>query len=188
MRLHLRKLIILHVFVCLAIGAFSQEAAHEALTEKKEEKEKSAHHRITVAIMHAHIPTISEGGSKKTFAVPAWAFDYDYWFNEKWAVGLHNDLIIQQFKVEKGGTEIERNNPIAVALVGLFKPAKHLTFIGGIGREFEKTESFNLIDIGLEYGWELPKEWEISLNLKYENKFEAYNTWLFGVGISKSLR
>ena len=179
------RLILPFIFSFIALGAFAQENVKE---EKKEGKEKASHHRITVAMMNAHIPTITEDGNKKTFAVPAWAVDYDYWFNEKWAIGLHNDLIIQQFKVEKDGTEIERNNPVAVALVGLFKPTKHLTFIGGAGREFEKTESFNLIDIAVEYGWELPKEWELSLNLKYESKFNAYDTWLFGIGISKVFR
>ena len=39
----------------------------------------------------------------------------------------------------------------------------------------------------LEYGWELPKDWEISINGKFEKKLNVYSTWLFGIGISKKI-
>jgi hypothetical protein len=94
---------------------------------------------------------------------------------------------LQQYKVEKkeGNTELVRNNPFSVSLVGLFKPAKHWVFIAGFGREFEKEESLSLLDIGVEYGIELPKEWELGFTLEYENKFKAYDSWIFGIGFSK---
>lgn len=54
--------------------------------------------------------------------------------------------------------------------------------LAGLGREFEKTESIN---IGVEYGVELPNNWELNFNLIYENKFNVYNSWMFGIGFSK---
>jgi len=146
------------------------------------------YHRISIMMANAHIPRLLEEENKKTTIVaPAWGLDYDYWFNKRWAIGLHNDIILSQFKIEKSenGSEIERSFPITSNLVGLYKPTEHFVLIAGLGREFEKNEQFNMIDLGVEYGFEIPKEWEISINLNYENKFNAYDTWLFGIGISK---
>lgn len=176
-------------FFCLLItvAASSQDTA-----EKKEGEEQNApHHRITFMMMNAHLPNVVEiGGSDKNFLVPAYGFDYDYWFNGKWGVGLHNDVILQQYTVEKtgGDKEIVRQFPVSISVVALFKPLKHWVFVTGLGMEFEKNENIGLLDLGIEYGWELPKNWELSLNMKYENKFNAYNSYLFGIGISKLLR
>lgn len=154
-----------------------------------DEPDFRTHHRITLMMANAHVPAIAEDNEgKKNFILPAWGLDYDYWFAPKWAVGLHNNMILQQFKVVEGEEteeEIEVVNPLTVSLVGLFMPVRNLTLIAGFGREFEKTENLSLLDFGLEYGFELPDEWELSLNLKYEDKLNAYDSWLFGFGISK---
>jgi hypothetical protein len=39
--------------------------------------------------------------------------------------------------------------------------------------------------MGMEYGFELQRGWELSLNLLYDNKIDAYDSWMFGVGFSK---
>ena len=174
------KYAILFFFLFVAISAHSQE------TENKEEREK--HHRITLMMANSHIPSATEvDGDKAVRIVPTWGLSYDYWFNEKWAIGLHNELYLQQFKIEKSGSEqtVERSYPVGVSLVGLFKPAKRLAFLAGAGREFEKHENFNLICLETEYGFELPDNWELNLNLIYESKIDAYDTWTFGVGFSK---
>jgi hypothetical protein len=172
-------------FLACASIARAQEAEQSAAME---EGGFRPHHRITLMMANVHIPDIvaHEGGSKQ-FLLPAWGLDYDYWFAEKWAVGLHNNMILQEFKVEEGesGEEVDVSYPLSVSLTGLFMPVRHLTLIAGVGREFEKTENLSLIEFGLEYGFELPDEWELSLNLKYEDKFDAYDSWLFGFGISK---
>ncbi len=160
----------------------------QEIKEEKETEVSLPHHRFSVMMNHAHLNrTVQVPGEKKNFIVPAWSFDYDYWFNQKWAIGLHNDLILQQYTIEKEDdkTLLTRSNPLAVSLVGLFKPAKHWVFTSGMGMEFEKSEHLPLIDFGIEYGFELPKEWELSLGLKYENKLRAYDSWQFGMGVSK---
>lgn len=184
----MNKLYYLTICLCL----FSAIAKSQEHTEHKEANEavNRPHHRITIVMENVHLPKeLAYEGTKKNLILPAWGIDYDYWFNGKWGIGLHNDLIIQEYKVEEkeGNTELIRNHPWAVSLVGLFKATEHWGFVGGIGREFEKNESINLFELGLEYGFELPKDWELSLNLKYENKLKAYDSWLFGIGISKVL-
>ena len=147
-------------------------------------------HRLTIMMANSHIPAANNiNDQDAVFIVPTWGFDYDYWLSPKWAVGPHNDLVLQQYKIEtKGGEEvIERSFPVSVSAVGIFRPWEHWAFVSGMGREFEKNESFNLYMLGVEYGIELPHDWELSFNLVYENKLATYNSWLFGIGISKLL-
>jgi hypothetical protein len=178
------------IFIAISIFLFISKGQAQEVEQVKagEEAAFKPHHRITLMMANVHIPDIvaHDGGSKQ-FLLPAWGLDYDYWFAEKWAVGLHNNMVLQEFKVEEGesGEEVDVSYPLSVSLTGLFMPVRHLTLIAGVGREFEKTENLSLIEFGLEYGFELPDEWELSLNLKYEHKFEAYDSWLFGFGISK---
>jgi hypothetical protein len=95
--------------------------------------------------------------------------------------------VLQQYIIvkEEDHTEVERSYRISTCAVGIYKPIQHLSFITGIGKEFESNESFTMCKIGIEYGFELPKAWELSLNLQYDTKFNAYDSCLFGLGISK---
>lgn len=147
-------------------------------------------HRVSIMMANVHIPNMDGvDGQNKFSVVPAWGFDYDAWISRRWAVGLHNDLILQQYKIvkEEDHTVVERSYPVSMCVTGIYKPFKHISFISGIGEEFEKHESFGMWKIGLEYGFELPRAWELSVNFQYDNKFKAYDSWLFGIGISKHI-
>ncbi len=155
-----------------------------------ENKEKSYRHRLSMMMAFSHIPSANElNGQSSVVIVPTWALNYDYWFNSKFGLGLHNDLVLQQYKIEKkdDNTILERSFPVAATLMGLYKANTNWTFLLGVGREFEKHESFNLISAGIEYGIELPNAWEVNLNAVYENKIIAYDSWMFGIGFSKFL-
>ncbi len=175
--------IILLIFIGLAV---------QAQQEEKMGREASfrPHSRFTLMMAHYMFPHVveTETGNKNDL-VPAWGVDYDYWFHPHWAIGLHSDLILQQYKIERknDATELTRSFPVSTALVGIFKPGKHLAFVSGFGKEFEKEETLSLWNIGVEYGFELPHHWELSLNFIYEDKFHAYDSWIMGIGISKSV-
>jgi hypothetical protein len=148
------------------------------------------HHRFTIMMSNAHRPAMKGIENQDKFSiVPSWGFDYDFMLTRKWAIGLHNDLILQQCKIEKADhdTVIERSYPFSVCAMGTYKPLKHFSILGGIGEELEKNESFTLVKIGMEYAFELPKSFELSISFQYDNKLDAYDTWLLGVGFSKLL-
>ena len=119
--------------------------------------------------------------------VPAFGLNYDFFINAKWGLGVHSDILMQQFKIEKHNDheEIVRENPIAICGILLFKPHHRWTLVAGYGVEVEKHENFQLIRIGAEYGIELPKNWELGFSLEFDFKPKAYNSLLFGVGFSK---
>lgn len=167
----------------------SYRVAAQAVGIEKRPGERHVH-RLTIMMANSHIPSANKIDSQSAvFIAPTWGFNYDYWPSEAWGFGLHTDLVLQQFKIERhhGNEIIERINPIAVNAVALYRPTTNWTFLLGVGREFEKNESFNMFCGGLEFGLELPDDWELSMNLIYDNKINTYDSWMFGVGFSKLL-
>lgn len=175
------------LYLLLFIGTL-----HCAKAQEFEEEETANYHRLTLVMGHAYVPGGFKDGEKQWLTLGSWGFDYDYWFHPQWAVGVHSDIVVENFEIEQSGegeTEgiLGRSSPLASALVGIFKPGEHLTIMLGAGGEFAKEETLFLLRAGLEYGWELPGEWELGLSLMNDLKVDAYNSWTLGVGVSKIL-
>jgi hypothetical protein len=169
-------------YLLQAAQVFSQEKIPEP------ESPFTPHSTIGLVINHAHVLNgRDESGNRKALGLPAWAIDYNYHFSPKWAIGLHTDIILENFLVEKyDGQKIERSHPIAPALMGIFKPNVHWSLLAGMGGEFAKEESFFLTRLGVEYGAEIRNGWEVFGTLSYDIKWNGYDTWLIGIGISKA--
>ena len=172
--------------IFIATSVSSQENIDK---EIKEETLKGAH-RLTLMLGHSHLSEgIQADGKKGWKVIPSTGFDYDYWIGEHWALGLHNDVMIEDFEVEDhGNTVLERSKPFSSVVVAIFKPKKHLSFLAGMGGEFAKEENFAVTRVGIETGWEMKNHWEFGISLLYDIKWNAYDTWVFGFGISKMLR
>lgn len=151
------------------------------------------HHQFSLVLSHAHVFNgRDEEGNREVLLLPSWGIDYTYHFTRKWAIGLHTDFIIEKFAVQKNLARgevketIERSYPIAPAIMGIYKGNEHWSFLLGIGGEFAKEEDFLITRAGIEYGYELPKAWEVLGSLGYDFKWNAYDTWTIGIGIGKS--
>ncbi len=147
------------------------------------------HHSLSLLLSHTHTSQGIEDGKNKWLVLPSWAFDYNYYLSEKWSLGLHNDMILETFKVKDHKTDqetVERTRPIASVVVARFRPAEHFTFELGAGGEFAKEGSFFLTRIGAEYALELHRGWELVTNINYEFKWQGYNSFSLGVGMSKA--
>ncbi len=185
-RIHLRKTAFLVIIFCLA--GYTKISAQESV-----EKNFSPHHQIGISINHVHVfEGRDDEGNREVLSLPAWGIDYTFQFHEKWAVGLHTDFVIEKFKVEKvyandeDKETVERSYPVAPALMGIYKPNEHWSFLLGFGGEFAKEDNFFLTRAGIEYGYELPKNWEIFGTFSYDLKRNAYDSWGIGLGIAKN--
>jgi hypothetical protein len=167
---------------------------NKSFSQHQEETKEAFHpeHILSVIISHAQVFQGRDiDGNKKVLSLPSWGLDYTYQFKPKWGIGLHTDIITETFEVEKhlesGGTGevIERSYPIAPALMGIYKPNEHWVFLIGAGVEFEESENFFLNRVGIEYGAELPKGWDVFGSLSYDFKWNGYDTWVLGLGIAK---
>ncbi len=160
-------------------SAFSQENLQEEIFKP--------HHSVGILLGHAQVRQGENEGSIKWLTMPSFALDYNYSFSKKWSVGLHNDIILENFRVELFDKEvIEREKPIASVITTGFKPEKHFTYQLGLGAEFSKEENLALIRVGVEYGLEIINDWEFIANLVYDLKWNAYDSFGLSVGISKS--
>ncbi|MFT3823690.1 MAG: hypothetical protein QM731_07205 [Chitinophagaceae bacterium] len=149
-------------------------------------------HSIGINIGHEHsFSGVDENGNREVAVLPYWGLDYNFQFARKFAIGLHTDFITESFKVEKnldGGESevVERSYPIAPALMGFYKPTEHWSFGLGAGVEFAKEENYSLNRIAVEYGAEIRKGWEVFGVFQYDIRWNAYDTWTIGLGISKA--
>jgi len=154
------------------------------------EKEEQHRHSIGLTLSHSFIGKgLNEDGGRKIITVPSWGLKYNYHINEKWAIGWHNDLLIERFVIERPeeeGGSLERNFPIASLIMASHALGdKGWGFSFGAGIEWEENENFGVIRAGLEYAVELPKKWEVVFEGNYDIMIEAYDSFTLGICIYK---
>ena len=186
-----------------------EEKAHEVVEDSHQEPHQEEHdtghhkkHAISVVISHTHIKSgVKNNSGDNWIALPSFGLNYNYSINEKWAIGLHNDIIVEEFIVEDPNAHgsdvllhknedaeiegIERGRPIASAVMITYKPFKHIAFLAGGGMEFSKHENFALIRLGIEFPFHIPNDWEIFGATAFDINIDAYNGFTFGFGIAK---
>lgn len=144
-------------------------------------------HKVTVVLANSFLKNQFDESANNVLVVPTYGLNYDALFHHRWGVGIHSDVVLQQYKVEKHDSqeELVRENPVAVCGVGLFKPTPNLILLAGYGVEIENHGNIPLIRFGIEYEIHLPKNWELEFALEFDRKLKSYNSWVFGVGFSK---
>jgi hypothetical protein len=166
-----------------------EEESHLQVEHEEEEHHSIAgRHRITLGLGHTHISQGVIEGSREWFVAPSWALNYDYWLTERWAVGLQNDMIVEQFVIAHGDEELlERDRPVAVIPTVLYKPLHWLTLIGGVGVEFASEENLTLTRLGAEVGWHVAADWEVGAGLVWDAKWDFYDSYALDFSISRFL-
>jgi hypothetical protein len=169
------------LFLLITSPVISQE-----VNEEQKESMKGSH-RITLGLGHTQLSKGKNAeGNIDWLGMPSWSLNYDYWIDNKWAAGLQTDLVLETFVVEENdGDEIEREKPVAIVPVAIYKSGKHWSFFAGAGIEFEKEENLGLTRLGVEYGAELPKGWEAGIGVIWDNKWSHYNSWAIEFTFSK---
>lgn len=186
-------------FILFHNNSISQETIHNELVAHKNEYFKK--HSIGFMMSHTHLKTAVKDNSGDSYlALPSFAINYNYIFNEKWALGWHNDIIIEEFVVSSSDSHqlkaalksennedqtIDRGKPVSTAIMLTYKPIKHLALLAGGGMEFSKHKDFAVVRLGLETPFHIPNNWEIFGSLLFDININAYNSLSFGLGIAK---
>lgn len=155
-------------------------------------------HVLSASINHTVIFAGIKDESTKSITLPSFGLNYTYFFNNKWAIGLHNDIILEDFFVKenssfetRSGSEeanisvIERGTPISVCIMGIYKPLPYLGLLAGVGREFSSHQDFTVIRFGMEAPFHLPHNWEVFGVLTYDINIDAYESLTYGIGLGK---
>ncbi len=162
------------------------------LSSAQEYSEGEKEHQIQLIVSHTQIHSaLNREGYRKWQSLPSWGLNYNFRFSKKWKIGLHNDIIVEDFQVESlGRNEVEildRRYPIASAAVISRKLSDHFQVLLGLGGEFAESQSFFLLRGGIEYSYQFHEKWELIGNITNDLKWNAYNSWALGLGISRSL-
>jgi hypothetical protein len=181
--MNLLRFIFLAVMLIITTATIAQHTKEQMSDNNHGMKGAS---RLSLGLGHTQVSRGKIDGDTKWLAIASWSFNYDYWLSDKWAIGLQNDLLIESFVIENNAGElIERSYPWAVVPVAMYKPGKHFTFIGGVGAEFSKGHTLTLTRLGVEYGFHLPKNWEVGAAFVWDNKWNYYNSWGLAFTVSK---
>ena len=188
----LKSLFIPNIFIlCLLLFSTHISLAQDVDLEKEAELEEGVflRHKISLILGHSHVPAGFSNGKKRMLVVPSWGLDYNFLINRKWAIGLHSDFYTENFAVIDfgGNEEFVRERPISLTLVGSYNLHEKWSLSAGTGYEFAKEENLSIIRLGIERAWELPKNWEFMATLQYDLRVGVFNSWMLGLGISKSI-
>lgn len=189
--MHRLTQILCAVLIMSLSQAVAQEGEHgdHANASVEHEEHKFFHHQVQYAVGHTHISTgLNLEDQRRWISLASHVLNYNYRFDEKWSLGLHTDIIIEEFRVEHSTDEVifERTNPVTVSLMGGYRFWGPFVGLLGGGMEFAPEEDLGLIRVGLEPGWHFGDgKWEVSISGIYEFKIDAYNSWLFAIGISR---
>lgn len=144
--------------------------------------------RIMVGIGHMHVSQgVDANGERQFLILPMWVLDYDYSLGKKWAIGLHNDFTLENFKVEGhgGSSEIDRDRPVASMLSLTHKPGKHAVYTIGAGGEFSSSGNYTMFRLGIEYGFEIGGDWELAPGIVGDWKVNAYDSFSVALAVGK---
>ena len=150
----MNKFLVIHtesIITCLVMLLIQlTDVSARDVGEESHESHALPGHRITLIMANSLVDNSFTEESGNILVVPTFGFYYDYFMNERWGVGLHTDILVQQFKVEKHGDkrQIVRGNPVGIAGMVLFRPHRRWVLMAGYGFELEKNENFQMFGIG----------------------------------------
>ena len=175
--------------LALFVSALCHAQEHEA--SSIEHGKHFHHHQIGIVLGHAHLSNGVKAGEKQWQILPSFGINYNYWFNEEWSLGLHTDIVIESYEVERHlGSEsievLERETPVAPALMLGYKPHKHFSFLLGPGYEIEPEENLILIRVETEYSIEMAEGLEFEAGIGYDLRIDAFDSWSTVLGIARS--
>ncbi len=145
-------------------------------------------HEISILMAHTNVNGgLEQVGRSRWLVLPSWGLNYNYWMNERWALGLHTDLINENYLVEEfnGKEVLERDRPIAPALMATYRPHEHWSFLLGGGMEFAGGDDLALVRAGVEYTVHLSGSWETCASFAYDLRLAAYDSWTLGIGLAR---
>lgn len=139
---------------------------------------------ISLVLAHTYLPESTVNGVEM-LALPSFGLDLEYWFNEKYGIGLHNDLELVTFEIKDGEESvITRNYPLLLTIDFLWRPTEDLGVFFGPGVEFETQENFAVFRVGTEYDRSVSDRISVIPMAFYDFRYGAYNSFSIGIGLS----
>ena len=159
------------------------------IAQEKELEGGEFKHGINFLVSHSYISQGKIEGKREFVAEPSLGINYNYYINEKWAIGLHNDIILASFAIEDSNgssRSIEREYPVSNVITGTYKLNESFGIALGGGVEWSKDENLGMLRFGADYALEVnEKGLEVLFLFNYDNHLGTYDSINFGIGLNK---
>ena len=141
-------------------------------------------HRLALLIGHTFVPNRLETAG---LFVPSWGLDYEVWFGRDFGLGLHSDIELETFVIEKasGGETLEREYPVVATLDVLWRAMGGLVLELGPGIELEPKESLFVVRGGVSYEIEIQDGWDLAPSAFYDVRPGHFDAWTIGLGVGR---
>lgn len=147
-----------------------------------ETHQDESYFRTSIALAHTYVPQSTVEG-KEILIFPSLGLDFEYWFNHKIGLGLHNDIELVVFEVQDDrGNYIQRQYPLLSTLDLLWSPVQNVSLLVGPGIEFEKHQNYFIFRIGIEGEIPINSRIDVAPILFYDVRKNAYDTFSVGIG------
>ena len=175
------QFLILTLFLLLATIGYSQHKHSSQIVSPV------LHHEVEIFIGNSHVPEASIEGSSATLVLPNIGINYKYWFDDRFAVGLYNNLVTRTFVINSDThQDLEQKHPVTTTIVGIFRPWKKFNFFAGPGIMIDEDEGLFVIRLGLDYAFSLSNDWYLSPRFIFDNIGGDIESYTLGVSFVKN--
>lgn len=184
------KTIFLLSMLCVIFLAPSmQVAGQEADTGKKAPTtwEHDHKHLLGLGFGFTFIPLGDELGESdaRGLYAPMVGLDYFYRINHRLGAGFMGALELDHYVVTDD--QVQRENALNLALVGLYSATRHLDFFLGAGVEVEQHDNLAVLRLGTQYSIDVGQHWALVPKLHFDFK-ENFNAWSLSVSFARKLQ
>jgi hypothetical protein len=148
-------------------------------------KSQSTRHTLDAGFGFTFVPVagdINQTQQARGLFTPTVSLDYFLNLHKRWEIGLMASYELNHYMIID--SQIERENAIQVALVGMFKISPHWGVFTGGGIEIEPHDHLAIFRLGGQYTIDLKNNWAVMPRLYFDFK-ENYDTWSFQVSVGK---
>ena len=143
-------------------------------------------HDCDIFVGTTHIPEGGKKASDVTLVLPNIGFNYKYWFDDHFAIGWYNNLLIQTFVINNDShQDLVRAYPFVTSIVGVLRPWKHLSIFTGPGIEIDKNGSLFVYRFGLDYAINLSNDWQLTPRFHFDILGSDIEVYTLGLSIGR---
>ena len=95
----MKHIIAFIIFLMVIIPVSNAQHGDEADSELHGDHGET-HHKVTLVMAYSLLKNQIDESTNNILVVPTFGINYDFMFHQKWGVGLHTDLVLQQYQVE----------------------------------------------------------------------------------------
>ena len=132
------------------------------------------------------VPTHVSKGKDEILYVPTYGIEYERIFSRWFAVGINNEIELQNYVIENAaGESINRSFIYVVSVVAIFQPIKNIILFIGPGYELTSDHNFAIVKVGAYYPFKLTRQWDFTPLIAFDRVSNLYTTFTFGISVGK---